>query len=56
MTAKNILVYEAFNKENWEQKVKKYNYRYFDQVSENWKDKIQREQFIIQRKKDLKYI
>ena len=35
MTAKNILIYETFNKENWEQETKKYGYRYLDQVSEN---------------------
>ena len=56
ITAKNILVYEVFDKENWEQKAKKYGYRYFNQILENWKDKIQREQFIIQEKKNLKYI
>ena len=28
--AKNILVYEVFNKKNWEQKAKKCDYRYFD--------------------------
>ena len=41
--AKNILVYEIFNKENWEQEAKKCGYRYFDQVSENWKEKVQLE-------------
>ena len=55
-TVKNILIYETFDKENQEQKAKKCGYRYFDQVSENWKNKIQRKQFIIQRKKDLKYV
>ena len=44
---KNILVYRAFNKKNWEQKTKKCGYRYLDQVSENQKDKIQKEQLII---------
>ena len=39
--AKNILAYRTFNKENWEQKAKKYDYRYLNQVSENWKDEIQ---------------
>ena len=29
-TAKNILIYGIFNKENWEQKVKKYDYRYLN--------------------------
>ena len=38
---KNILVYGTFNKEDWEQEAKKYNYRYIDQVLENWKNKIQ---------------
>ena len=33
--AKNILVYKIFNKENWEQKAKKYGYRYLNQVLEN---------------------
>ena len=28
--AKNTLVYETFNKENWEQEIKKCNYRYLD--------------------------
>ena len=55
-TAKNILIYRTFYKENWEQKTKKCGYRYLDQVSENWKNKIQREQLITQEKKDLKYI
>ena len=32
---KNILVYETFNKESWDQKAKKYDYRYINQVSEN---------------------
>ena len=45
--AKNTLVYGAFNKENWEQKAKKCSYRYLDQVSENWKKKVQLEQLII---------
>ena len=43
ITAKNILIYGVFNKENQEQKTKKYNYRYFNQISENQKNKIQRE-------------
>ena len=38
--AKNTLIYGTFNKEDWEQEAKKYNYRYLNQVSENWKDKI----------------
>ena len=54
--AKNILAYGTFNKENWEQETKKCNYRYFNQVLENWKDEIQIEQLIIQRKKNLEYI
>ena len=33
--AKNILIYGIFNKENWEQEAKKYDYRYLNQVSEN---------------------
>ena len=33
--AKNILIYETFNKEDWEQKIKKYDYRYLNQVLEN---------------------
>ena len=45
-----------FNKEDWEQEAKKCGYRYLDQVSENWKNKIQIEQLIIQGKKDLEYI
>ena len=28
--AKNILVYEAFNKEDWEQEAKKCGYRYIN--------------------------
>ena len=52
-TVKNILVYKVFNKENWEQKAKKCGYRYLNQILENWKDEIQREQFIIQKKKIL---
>ena len=55
IAAKNILVCEIFNKKNWEQEAKKCGYRYLDQVSENWKSKIQMEQLIIQEKKDLKY-
>ena len=39
--AKNTLVYEVFNKEDWEQEAKKCGYRYLDQVLENWKNKIQ---------------
>ena len=39
--AKNILIYRMFNKEDWEQEAKKYNYRYLNQVLENWKNKIQ---------------
>ena len=54
--AKNTLAYGAFNKEDWEQEAKKYGYRYIDQVPENWKNEIQIEQLITQRKKDLKYI
>ena len=42
ITAKNILIYETFDKENWEQKAKKYDYRYINQILENWKNKIQR--------------
>ena len=38
MTAKNILVYGVFNKENWEQEAKKCGYRYFNQILENWKN------------------
>ena len=38
---KNILVYGVFNKKNWEQETKKYGYKYLNQISENWKDKIQ---------------
>ena len=56
IVVKNILIYKVFDKENWEQKAKKCDYRYLDQISENWKDKIQKKQFIIQEKKDLKYI
>ena len=41
IAAKNILIHRIFNKENWEQEAKKCSYRYLDQVSENWKDKIQ---------------
>ena len=40
MVAKNTLIYGVFNKENWEQEAKKCGYRYLDQVSENWKEKI----------------
>ena len=47
ITVKNILVYKIFDKENWEQKAKKYDYRYLNQILENWKNKIQRKQFII---------
>ena len=54
--AKNILVYKAFNKKNWEQKAKKCDYRYLNQILENWKDKIQIKQLITQRKKDLEYV
>ena len=43
IVAKNILVYKIFDKENWEQEAKKYSYRYLNQISENWKNKIQRE-------------
>ena len=56
ITAKNILVYKTFDKENWEQKAKKCGYRYLNQVSKNWRDKMQRKQFIIQKKKNLKYV
>ena len=45
--AKNTLAYGAFNKENWEQKAKKCSYRYLNQVSENWKEKVQLKQLII---------
>ena len=41
--AKNILVYGAFDKENWEQETKKCGYRYLNQILENWKDEIQKE-------------
>ena len=41
MAAKNTLVYGIFNKENWEQEAKECDYRYFDQISENWKKKVQ---------------
>ena len=41
IVAKNTLVYEIFHKEDWEQEIKKCGYRYLDQVSENWKNKIQ---------------
>ena len=41
IAAKNILTYETFNKENWEQETKKCGYRYLDQISENWKEEIQ---------------
>ena len=34
-TVKNILVYGAFDKENWEQEAKKYDYRYLNQILEN---------------------
>ena len=47
IVAKNILAYEIFNKENWEQETKKCGYRYLNQVSENWKNKIQTKQLII---------
>ena len=33
--AKNTLIYRIFNKENWEQKAKKYDYRYLNQILEN---------------------
>ena len=39
--AKNILIYGVFNKEDWEQEAKKYDYKYLNQISENWKNKIQ---------------
>ena len=54
--AKNILVYETFNKEDWKQEVKKYSYKYLNQILENWRDEIQIKQLIIQEKKNLKYI
>ena len=41
IAAKNILAYKIFYKENWEQKTKKYGYRYLDQILENQKNKIQ---------------
>ena len=37
IVVKNILVYETFNKVNWDQKTKKYNYQYTNQVLKNWK-------------------
>ena len=40
---KNILVYGIFNKEDWEQEAKRCDYRYFDQILENQKNKIQSE-------------
>ena len=33
--AKNTLIYGIFDKKNWEQEVKKYDYGYLDQVPEN---------------------
>ena len=30
IAAKNTLAYRIFNKENWEQKAKKYDYRYLN--------------------------
>ena len=30
IVAKNILVYETFNKESWDQEARKCNYRYID--------------------------
>ena len=56
ITVKNILVYGIFSKEGWEQEAKKCGYKYLDQISENWKNKIQTEQLITQEKKDLEYI
>ena len=44
---KNILMYRIFNKENQDQKTKKYNYQYINQVLENWKKEIQTKQLII---------
>ena len=41
IATKNILVYRTFDKKSWDQKTKKYNYWYTNQVSENWKLKIQ---------------
>ena len=38
--AKNTLIYGIFDKKNWEREVKKCDYRYLDQILENWKDKI----------------
>ena len=32
---KNTLVYGTFSKEDWEQKAKKYSYKYLDQILEN---------------------
>ena len=54
--AKNTIIYGVFNKKKWEQEAKKCSYRYLNQISENWKDKVQLEQLIIQKKEDLKYI
>ena len=53
---KNILIYGAFNKKDWEQEAKKCDYRYLNQVSENQKNKIQMKQLITQEKKDFEYI
>ena len=53
--AKNILAYRIFNKESWDRKAKECNYKYLNQILKNWRDEIQTEQLIIQ-KKDLKYI
>ena len=38
--AKNILVYKIFNKESWDQKAKKCDYQYINQILENWREKI----------------
>ena len=40
IAAKNILVYEIFNKKNWDQEAKIYGYQYIDQISKKWKEEI----------------
>ena len=39
--AKNTLIYEIFDKKNWDQEAKKCDYQYINQVLENWKEEIQ---------------